>query len=65
MLSDSVILFGVTGDLARKKLLPALYRLFRDEGIRLPIVGVARSDWSHDNLRDRARASLVESDEPH
>jgi len=64
MLSDSVILFGVTGDLARKKLLPALYRLFGDEGIRLPIVGVARSDWSHDNLRDRARASLVESDEP-
>lgn len=44
MLSDSVILFGATGDLARKKLLPAFYRLFRDEALRLPIVGVARSD---------------------
>lgn len=63
MLSDSVILFGATGDLARKKLFPALFRLWRDEDVHLPIVGVARSDWTNDELRDRARAALEEAGE--
>lgn len=64
MLSDSVVLFGATGDLARKKLLPALYRLCKYDDIHLPVVGVARSDWSDDDLRDRARTSIEESGEP-
>lgn len=62
--ADSVILFGATGDLARKKLLPALYRLCRDQDVHLPVVGVARSAWSDDDFRDRARVALVEAGEP-
>lgn len=58
---DAIILFGATGDLARRKLFPALYRLWRDDDIRLPIVGVARSDWSDDDLVDRARQALDEA----
>ena len=63
MLSDSVILFGATGDLARKKLFPALYRLCRDSDMHIPVVGVARSDWSDDDLRERARVSIEEAGE--
>ncbi|MGI9623795.1 MAG: glucose-6-phosphate dehydrogenase [Acidimicrobiales bacterium] len=59
-----VVLFGVTGDLARKKLLPALYRLWRDEGFRSMMVGVGRRDWSDDQLRDRARMAVSEAGEP-
>jgi glucose-6-phosphate 1-dehydrogenase len=61
--SDAVILFGATGDLARKKLFPALYRLWRDDRIRIPVVGVARSDWSDDDLRARARTAVGEAGE--
>ena len=56
--SDSLVLFGVTGDLAKKKLFPALYELAR--GGRLPekVIGAASSDWSDDRLRERARESI-------
>ncbi len=64
MLSDSIILFGATGDLARKKLFPALYRLWRHNDIQVPIVGVARRDWSTDDLRNYARTALEEAGEP-
>jgi len=57
--SDSIILFGATGDLAEKKLFPALYRLWRDDHIRLPIIGIARRDWSDEVLRGHARATLT------
>jgi len=63
MLSDSIILFGATGDLARKKLFPAMYRLWRDDDCHLPIVGVARRDWSDDDLRARARTAIEEAAE--
>lgn len=63
MSADSIILFGATGDLARKKLFPALYRLWRDGNVHLPIVGVARRDWTDDDLRDRARVALEEAQE--
>ncbi|MCP5026856.1 MAG: glucose-6-phosphate dehydrogenase [Actinomycetia bacterium] len=56
--SDAVVLFGATGDLARKKLLPAVYRLERDGRLGVPVVGVSRSEWSDDQLRDRAREAV-------
>jgi glucose-6-phosphate 1-dehydrogenase len=56
--ADALVLFGVTGDLARRKLFPALYRLEADGRLDLPVLGVARSDWSEDELRDRVRAAL-------
>jgi len=58
--ADAFLLFGATGDLARKKLFPALYELTREGRADMPIVGIARSDWSDDDLRARARESIVE-----
>ncbi len=58
--ADAFLLFGATGDLARKKLFPALYELTREGRVDMPVVGIARSDWSDDDLRDRARESIVE-----
>ncbi|HVM54903.1 MAG TPA: glucose-6-phosphate dehydrogenase [Acidimicrobiales bacterium] len=55
--ADSLVLFGITGDLAFKKLFPALYHLTA-RGWDLPIVGVASSDWDTDRLRIRAEESL-------
>jgi glucose-6-phosphate 1-dehydrogenase len=51
---DVLVLFGATGDLARKKLHPALYRLAGHGRLSVPIIGVARSDWSDDQLRTYA-----------
>jgi len=49
-----------SGDLAYKQIFPSLLRLVRDEGINVPIVGIAKSGWNLDDLRNRARASLDE-----
>jgi glucose-6-phosphate 1-dehydrogenase len=57
--SDAVVVFGVTGDLAYKEIFPALYGLFRDEGVSVPVVGMARSDWTIERLRERARESVL------
>jgi len=56
--ADRLVIFGATGDLARKKLHPALYRLVTRGRLSVPIVGVARSAWSDDQLRDYARESV-------
>ena len=60
--SDAVVLFGATGDLARKKLLPALYQMVVDGTLdpRLPVVGVSSSDWTSDDLHARIRDSVHE-----
>ncbi|MBM2811353.1 MAG: zwf [Chloroflexi bacterium] len=57
--SDALVLFGVTGDLAFKKLFPALYQLAGDDRLNMPVVGVARSSWNDERLRARARESVV------
>ncbi|MBV8351241.1 MAG: glucose-6-phosphate dehydrogenase, partial [Verrucomicrobia bacterium] len=56
--SDAIVFFGASGDLAYKQIFPSLLRLVRDEGIRVPIIGVAKSGWSLQNLKDRAKDSL-------
>jgi glucose-6-phosphate 1-dehydrogenase len=58
--SDALVLFGVTGDLAYKKLFPATYAMVRDGRLTVPVVGVARSEWTDDDLRARARESVQE-----
>ena len=58
--SDAIVFFGATGDLAYKQIFPALAALLRDEGLDIPIIGVARSG-DLESLRDRARASLAAS----
>ena len=56
--SDAFVFFGATGDLAYKKIFPALQALIRRGNADMPIIGMARAGWSLDRLRDRARASL-------
>jgi len=58
--SDAFVFFGATGDLAYKQIFPALQALIQNEKFDLPIIGVARSDWNLERLRERARASLRE-----
>ena len=61
-MADVLVIFGVTGDLARKMTFGALYRLERKGLLDCPIVGVARrGDWHHDTLRSRARESIEET----
>lgn len=59
--ADVLTIFGLTGDLARKMTLRALYRLEERGLIDCPIVGVAIDDWSDETLRDRARESIAAS----
>ncbi len=56
--SDALVIFGITGDLAYKKIFPALHALVRRGRLTVPVIGVARSG-TLDNLIERARASLV------
>ncbi len=58
--ADAIVLFGATGDLAAKKLYPALYAMEAGGRGGLPVVGVSSSDWSDDDLRTRARTSVGE-----
>ena len=56
--SDVLVVFGITGDLARKMTLPALYRLEAANRLDCPIVGVALEDWSVDKLRQTMRKAV-------
>lgn len=56
--SDGLVLFGATGDLAAKKIFPALYHI-EDAGDLGPVIGVSSSDWTDDQLRERAAESVA------
>jgi glucose-6-phosphate 1-dehydrogenase len=56
--SDALVFYGATGDLAYKKIFPALQAMARHGHLRVPVVGVAKSGWNIDNLRARARDSV-------
>lgn len=56
--SDAVVFFGASGDLAYKKIFPALAALAGRGRLTVPVVGVARSGWTLDDLRARAQASV-------
>ena len=58
-IADALVLFGATGDLAKRKLFPALYELERRGVLAVPVIGVARSDWSDDDFRLHARESVT------
>jgi glucose-6-phosphate 1-dehydrogenase len=57
--SDALVIFGVSGDLAFKDIFPALQGLAAAGQLDLPVIGVARSDWTSDDLIERARASVA------
>lgn len=56
--SDAFVFFGATGDLAFKKIFPALQAMVKHGHLNVPVIGVARSAKNVDELRARARASL-------
>jgi glucose-6-phosphate 1-dehydrogenase len=56
--SDALVLFGVTGDLAHKKIFPALYAMAKRGTLDVPVVGVASSDWTDAQLRTRAEEAI-------
>ena len=56
--SDAFVFFGATGDLAYKKIFPALQALIKGGDLDMPIIGLARAGWTVDQLRERARDSL-------
>src|ERR1700733_7074326 len=55
--SDAFVFFGATGDLAYKKIFPALYAMI-GRGLDIPIIGMARAGWTLDKLTQRARESI-------
>jgi len=59
--SDAFVFFGATGDLAYKKIFPALSSMIQRDGMDMPIIGVARAGWNIDKLRARARESIEHS----
>jgi glucose-6-phosphate 1-dehydrogenase len=59
-LTDALVLFGATGDLAYKKIYPALYHLMRRGRLDVPVVGVARGGWSRERLIERVAASVAQ-----
>jgi len=58
--SDALVFFGATGDLAYKKIFPALQAMARRGRVDFPIVGVAKSGWTREQFLDRCKASLNE-----
>jgi len=61
--SDALVVFGITGDLARKQIFPALYAMSRRGTLNVPVIGMASSPLSIEDLRARARES-IEPDQP-
>ncbi len=56
--ADALVVFGITGDLARKMTFRSLYRLERRGLLNQPVIGVAVDDWNVEQLADRARESI-------
>jgi glucose-6-phosphate 1-dehydrogenase len=59
--SDALVLFGATGDLAFKKIFPALQAMIRRGNLDMPVVGVGRSKWTLDQFKTRAKDSLEQN----
>jgi glucose-6-phosphate 1-dehydrogenase len=58
--SDAFVFFGASGDLAYKKIFPALYAMTRRGHLDMPVIGVANSPWTLEQFQARARDSLKE-----
>ncbi len=56
--SDALVFFGATGDLAHKKIFPALQQLAKRNQLNMPVIGVAKSGWTLDQLKKRAQDSV-------
>src|SRR5262245_33737750 len=56
--SDALVFFGATGDLAYKKIFPSLQSMVKRGRLNVPVIGVAKSGWTLDQMRARMRESL-------
>ena len=56
--SDALVIFGFTGDLASKKIFPALYAMVKSGVLTVPVIGVASSNWSIDEVQRHVRESV-------
>src|SRR5438045_1655981 len=56
--SDALVFFGATGDLAYKKIFPALQAMLKRGHLDVPVIGVAKTGWDVERLKARARESL-------
>jgi glucose-6-phosphate 1-dehydrogenase len=56
--SDALVFFGATGDLAKKKIFPALQAMVKRGHLNVPVIGVARAGWNLDQLKAHARHGL-------
>jgi glucose-6-phosphate 1-dehydrogenase len=56
--SDALVFFGATGDLAHKKIFPALQTMIKRGQLNVPVIGVANAGWNLDQLKARARDSV-------
>ena len=61
--AGAMVIFGITGDLARKMTFRSLYRLEERNQLSCPIIGVAMDQWSDDQLRDTARKAICDCGE--
>ena len=59
---DALVFFGATGDLAYKKIFPALQAMIRRGHLNVPIIGVAKAGWDLEKLKARAKDSLEHHD---
>src|SRR5271156_4440144 len=57
-ISDAFVFFGVTGDLAYKKIFPSLQAMIKRGNLNIPVIGVAKAGWDLEKLKARARDSL-------
>ena len=57
--ADALVVFGITGDLAKRMTLKALYDLWVNGTCTVPVIGVARNDWGDDELRKHAREAVT------
>ena len=58
--SDALVFFGASGDLVYKKIFPALHAMARRGRLDVPVIGVARSEWTLEQFRARARESVAQ-----
>src|SRR6202045_2250219 len=56
--SDALVLVGAMGDLARKKIFPALYHMVRRGHLDVPVIGIARAGRTNEHLKERVRDSV-------
>jgi glucose-6-phosphate 1-dehydrogenase len=59
--SEALVCFGASGDLAHKKIFPALFAMAKRGALKFPVIGVARSNWSPAQFRNRVTDSIKQS----